>query len=69
MLRTKRVKKRLTQLELAEQIGVTESYISRMETHPESCNPNVTLILKISYALKTNPVKIFLYFVNSRPIS
>ncbi|WP_271814129.1 helix-turn-helix transcriptional regulator [Clostridium beijerinckii] len=66
MLRKKRSFKRLTELELAKRIGVTEGYISKLENHPEKCNPTVNLILKLSRELNINPLKIFLFFIKDK---
>lgn len=66
MLKKKRIEKQLTALELAKKIGVTEGYISKLERHPELCNPTVNLILKLSKELKISPVKIFIYFIQDK---
>lgn len=66
MLKQKRIKRKITQLELALKLGIDNSYISRIEKHPETCNPTLHLILNISKYLKINPYKVFDYFVRSR---
>ncbi|MCS6110352.1 helix-turn-helix transcriptional regulator [Clostridium botulinum] len=63
MLKKKRIKKQMTELELAKKIGRSEGHVSKLETHPEKCNPGVRLILKLAKELSLNPVKVFLFFV------
>lgn len=63
MLKKKRLKKQMTELELAKKIHISEGHISKLENHPEMCNPGVKLILKLSKELSLNPVKVFLFFV------
>lgn len=63
MLRNARKAKGLSQKTLAERLGVTQSYISRLEnrgTYTE--NVTIELIRKISVELNLEPVKVFLYF-------
>lgn len=66
MLKRKRKMIHLTELELAERIGVTEGYISKLENHPEKCNPTVNLILKLSRELNISPIKVFLFFIKDK---
>lgn len=66
MLKKKRREKHLTQSELAKKIGITESYVNKLEKHPKVCNPSVNLILKLSKELGINPIEIFLFFIKSR---
>jgi transcriptional regulator with XRE-family HTH domain len=66
MLKRKRKLKRLTESELAKVIGVTEGYISKLENHPEKCNPTVNLILNLARELRISPTKVFLFFVKDK---
>lgn len=66
MLKKRRSSKRLTESQLAKKIGVTEGYISKLENHPEKCNPTVNLILKLSRELNINPLKTFLFFIKDK---
>lgn len=66
MLKKKRREKHLTQSELARKIGITESYVNKLEKHPQVCNPSVNLILKLSKELGVNPIEIFLFFIKNR---
>lgn len=63
MLRSARKCKRLSQKTLAERLGITQSYLSRLENkHKYNGNVSVDLIKKISIELEVDPVLIFLYF-------
>lgn len=66
MIKEKRLEKSLTQGQLAEKIGISESYMCRIEKYPHFCNPTINVILKISEELDIEPTKIFLYFINDR---
>ncbi|KFX54657.1 helix-turn-helix transcriptional regulator [Clostridium botulinum] len=66
MLKTKRIKKQMTELELAKKIGKSEGYVSKLENHPNRCNPGVNLILKLAKELSLSPVIIFLFFIKDK---
>jgi len=66
MLKEKRKEKGLTQSQLAENLTISESYMSKLEKHPCLCNPSVNLILKLAKELDLTPVKIFLFFVEDK---
>lgn len=66
MLKKKRIEKRLTQLQLAEKLGISESYLNKLENHPNTCNPTVNLILKLSKELDLDSLKVFLYFTKDK---
>lgn len=66
MLKEKRNKFRLTQSKLAKKIGISKSYLSKLERHPAHCNPSVNLILKLSKELDLDPMEIFLYFIKDK---
>lgn len=63
MLKTARMNKHLSQKKLAERLGITESYISKLENnHRYNKNITVNLIRKIATELELDPVNVFLYF-------
>lgn len=66
MIKEKRKEKKITQSELAKKLGISKSYMSKLENHPFLCNPNVNLILKISKELTLDPMKVFLYFIKNK---
>lgn len=61
MLKRVRKQKRMSQKNLAEILGVTQSYISQLEKNKYK-NIGTDLIRKISTALEVDPVDVFLYF-------
>ncbi|WP_315081323.1 helix-turn-helix transcriptional regulator [uncultured Clostridium sp.] len=63
MLRQKRKDKKFTQEELALLLNVSKSTVCQLEKHPELCNPNIKLILKLSKQLDIEHFQIYLYFV------
>lgn len=68
MIKEKRQEKMLTQAKLAKNLGISKSYLSKLEKHPLFCNPNINLILKLSKELDIDPAKIFLYFIEEKNI-
>lgn len=63
MLRSARKNKGLSQKTLAERLGITQSYFSRLENkHKYNKNVTVELIKKMSLELELDPVDVFLYF-------
>lgn len=66
MIKEKRKEKGLTQSQLAENLVISESYMSKLEKHPHLCNPSVNLILKLAKELDVTPVKIFLIFIEDK---
>lgn len=61
MLKRVRKQKRMSQKNLAEKLGVTQSYISQLEKDRYK-NVGTDLIRKISTVLEVDPVDLFLYF-------
>ena len=51
-IRIKRLKKKFTQEKLAELSGITQKYISLIET--QKANPSIVIIVKIAEALNTD---------------
>ncbi len=66
MLKKKRVEKNLTELRFAKRIGISKSYVSKLENHPDKCNPTINLILKISKELELSPFFVFRFFIKNR---
>lgn len=66
MVKEKRKEKGLTQSKLAKNLGISKGYLSKLEKHPNICNPNINLILKLSKELDVHPVKIFLFFIKKK---
>jgi transcriptional regulator with XRE-family HTH domain len=62
LLKEQRINKKISQSELASNIGVTRGYISQIENNPENCNPSVKLILKLSKELGIHHTIVFEYF-------
>lgn len=63
MLRSARTNKGLSQKNLAERLGISESYISKLENnHKYNKNVTVDLIRKIATELEVDAVDVFLYF-------
>lgn len=69
MLRKRREKKGLTQLQVANKIKKHRTYVSRLETHPQYCNPNVHTIIKLAIILEISGAEIFKYFETSKKLS
>lgn len=69
MLKKQRIKKGLTQSQLAKGIGIkNKGYISKLETNPYLCNPSVNIILKLSKELDISPIEVFIYFIENKKI-
>ncbi|CUU49916.1 MULTISPECIES: helix-turn-helix domain-containing protein [Clostridium] len=66
MLKRKRRELNLTQSKLAKKLGISKSYLSKLEKHPSTCNPNINFILKLSKELNLDPTEIFLYFIENK---
>ncbi len=64
MLKNKRLKLNLSIEELSRKLNIKEDYLRKLEDCPNTCDPDINLIIKLSKALKLNPVKVFLFFVN-----
>lgn len=62
MLRTLRKRKRLTQEQLAELSGLSQSYISDLEKKYFVSSPTITQVIALSNALNIDKVELFLYF-------
>lgn len=66
VLRELRESNNITQKELALRLNVDKSYISRLENHPEYCNPTLDIILGLSEYLKITHYSVLDYFIMSR---
>lgn len=56
-LREYRIKRKMTQSELAEAVGVTQAYIHALETGKRQ-NPSLRVLMSIAKALKVSPSKL-----------
>ncbi|WP_315074406.1 helix-turn-helix transcriptional regulator [uncultured Clostridium sp.] len=65
MLEQKRKNKQISQRQLAENLGVSNGYISQLEKRPETCNPTVKFILRLSRELEVDHLDLFSYFADS----
>lgn len=66
MIKTKRIEKHLTVREFAKILGISKSYVTKLENHPEKCNPTINLILKLSTILGLSPYFVFNFFLENR---
>lgn len=66
MLKSKRKEKHLTELQLAEILGINRSYVNKLLNHPEICNPTLNLIIHLAEALDVTPFFVLRFFLNSR---
>lgn len=64
MIKHKRKEKRLSQIKLAEKIGVSRGYISRLERRDGEFHPSIEKILLLSRELELCPIKVFTFFVD-----
>jgi transcriptional regulator with XRE-family HTH domain len=62
MLKKARLSKRLTQNDLYDKTGITQGYLSKMESEKFKHSPTVTQILALSKALNIDKVQLFIYF-------
>ena len=63
IIRHTRLKKRITQKQLADLIGVSQAYISKIESN-EFVNVTIIEIIKLSKALSIDEIEISKYFLN-----
>ena len=63
IIRNTRLKKRITQKQLADLIGVSQAYISKIESN-EFVNVTIIEIIKLSKALSLDEIEISKYFLN-----
>jgi transcriptional regulator with XRE-family HTH domain len=66
MLRKARFNKNLTQKDLATYLGVSQSYISKLETR-KTKSVSVEMILNMSAILEVNPIDLFLFIAELPP--
>lgn len=66
MLKAKRREKHLTIRQFAKKLGISKSYVNKLEKHPEGCNPTINLILKLSITLELSPYFVFKFFIESK---
>jgi transcriptional regulator with XRE-family HTH domain len=63
IIRNTRLKKKITQKQLADLIGVSQAYISKIESN-EFVNVTIIEIIKLSKALSIDEIEISKYFLN-----
>lgn len=63
MIRKQRQKLRITQKQLSELVGVSQAYISKLESDTFT-NVTIIEIIKISKALQLNELQVCQYFLN-----
>ena len=63
IIRNTRLNKRITQKQLADLIGVSQAYISKIESN-EFVNVTIIEIIKLSKALSIDEIEISKYFLN-----
>ena len=63
IIRNTRLKKKITQKQLAGMIGVSQAYISKIESD-EFVNVTLIEIIKLSKALSINELEVAKYFLN-----
>ena len=62
IIRNTRLKKKVTQKQLAEMIGVSQAYISKIESD-EFVNVTLIEIIKLSKALSINELEVAKYII------
>ena len=63
IIRNTRLKKKITQKQLAEMVGVSQAYISKIESD-DFVNVTIIEIIKLSKALSIDEIEISKYFLN-----
>ena len=63
IIRNTRLKKKITQKQLSDLIGVSQAYISKIESN-EFVNVTIIEIIKLSKALSIDEIEISKYFLN-----
>ena len=63
IIRNKRLKKRITQKQLADLIGVSQAYISKIESI-DFINISLIEIIKLSKALGIDELEVAKYFID-----
>lgn len=63
MIKNARNKKKITQLELAKKLNVSQSYMSKIENR-KTKTISVDLILNLSSILEIDPVDVFIFLAN-----
>lgn len=63
IIRNKRLKKKITQKQLADLIGVSQAYISKIESY-DFINISLIEIIKLSKALGIDELEVAKYFID-----
>lgn len=65
MLKAIRIQKGIIQKDLANRLGISQSYLSKLENYSTyKVKVNTALIEKIAVELNICPIEVFLYFLN-----
>lgn len=66
MIKKARFDKKITQKELGKHLGISQSYISKLETR-KTKSVSVEMILNMSAILEVNPIDLFLFIAELPP--
>ena len=64
MLKKLRLSRNISQRELSRKTGISQGYLSKIESNENTISPTIRFVCKISSALKTNPYKVAKYFID-----
>lgn len=66
MIKIARIEKNLSQKKLAANLGISKSYLSKIENRDNKYNKNITvnLLLNLSKELDLCPIKTFIYITD-----
>lgn len=65
MIKTTRKRQNITQKQLAERVGLSQSYLSKLENSRKVFHsPTITQIIKLSNALKINVYMLAKWFID-----
>ena len=63
MIKNARTKKKITQLELAKKLNVSQSYMSKIENR-KTKTISIDLILNLSSIVEIDPVELFIFLAD-----
>lgn len=64
MLKRLRLSHNISQRELSRKTGISQGYLSKIESNENTISPTIRFICKISTALEINPYKVAKYFID-----
>lgn len=63
MLKKIRLKRKLSQVQLAKKVGISQSYLSKLENITSRLNTiNTSMVEKLSIELNVSPILLLIYF-------